>query len=91
LRYWNCGVEVVSFLDRRWSLSESPLLEPLLLELEWSHVTGVLLVEWSRVTGVLLVEWNRITRVVLVVVYGTVGSGISLVDPCWSDSSICGV
>ncbi|CAG8819152.1 14337_t:CDS:1, partial [Dentiscutata erythropus] len=27
----------------------------------------------------------------LVVVYGTVGSGISLVDPCWSDSSICGV
>ncbi|CAG8815010.1 7999_t:CDS:2, partial [Dentiscutata erythropus] len=94
LRYWNRGVEVVSFLDRRWSLSELPLLEPLLLESEWSHVTRVLLVEWSRITEVLLVEWSRVTRVVvskiksrllflavLVVVYGTVGSGISLVDP----------
>ncbi|CAG8805494.1 27328_t:CDS:2, partial [Dentiscutata erythropus] len=104
LRYWNRGVEVVSFLDRRWSLSESPLLEPLLLESECSYVTEVLLVEWNRVTGVLLVEWSHVTRVVvskiksrllflaiLVIVYGTVGSGILLVDPCWSDSSICSV
>ncbi|CAG8812054.1 26782_t:CDS:2, partial [Dentiscutata erythropus] len=78
LRYWNRGIEVVLLLDRHWSFSESPLLELLLLESEWSHITGVLLVEWSRITG-------------LVVVYGTVGFGISLVDPCWSDSSICGV
>ncbi|CAG8815582.1 20680_t:CDS:2, partial [Dentiscutata erythropus] len=60
LRYWNRGIEVVSFLDHRWSLSKSSLLEPLLLESEWSHVTGVLLVEWSRVTGVLI----AVTRVV---------------------------
>ncbi|CAG8655421.1 7814_t:CDS:10, partial [Dentiscutata erythropus] len=88
LRYWNRGVEVVPFLDR----------------LEWSRVTGVPLVEWSRVTGVPLVDWSHITRVVvsgnksrllfsavLVVVHGTVVSGVSLVDLCWSDSSICGV
>ncbi|CAG8807421.1 609_t:CDS:2, partial [Dentiscutata erythropus] len=65
LCYWNHSVEVVLFLDRRWSLSELPLLEPLLLESEWSHVTGVLLVEWSHVTGVLLVKWSRVTRVVV--------------------------
>ncbi|CAG8809356.1 11080_t:CDS:2, partial [Dentiscutata erythropus] len=41
---------------------------------------------WSAVSGMESHYWST-----LVVVYGTVGSGISLVDPCWSDLSICGV
>ncbi|RIB00382.1 hypothetical protein C2G38_2234464 [Gigaspora rosea] len=73
----------VSFLDRCWSLSESPLLEPLLLESRyWSTVSE----EWFTLLESLLVELS-----LLVIIYGAAVSGVSLVDLCWFSSSIWAV